>query len=177
MWYDDAREIVMPQSKTLAQQLLEDDKEEDERLFAMIADEVTDPIWSPIIDQFPSPPRSSTPHSVISTHSRSSSRSSNSSAGLSFSSSDTFDSSNSFNSASSSTMPGPAQPEQTKMSRRERARQARVFVDTSKVEVTPYDGGKTTVLTGGVMLGAKTGSAASAKVNQPTSRPASWRFR
>jgi protein Tob/BTG len=26
-------------------------------------------------------------------------------------------------------------------------------VDTSKKEVTPYDGGKTTVLTGGVMLG------------------------
>ena len=40
-----------------------------------------------------------------------------------------------------------------KLSRRERARQAKVFVDTSKTEVTPYDGGKTTVLTGGVMLG------------------------
>lgn len=40
------------------------------------------------------------------------------------------------------------------LSRRERARQARVFIDTSKTEVTPYDGGKTTVLTGGVMLGA-----------------------
>lgn len=35
-----------------------------------------------------------------------------------------------------------------------RNRRERVFVDTSKTEVTPYDGGKTTVLTGGVMLGA-----------------------
>ncbi|KAG1866316.1 hypothetical protein C8R48DRAFT_600293 [Suillus tomentosus] len=42
----------------------------------------------------------------------------------------------------------------SQLSRRERARQARVFIDTSKTEVTPYDGGKTTVLTGGVMLGA-----------------------
>ncbi len=31
---------------------------------------------------------------------------------------------------------------------------SRVFVDSTKKEVTPYDGGKTTVLTGGVMLGA-----------------------
>lgn len=42
-----------------------------------------------------------------------------------------------------------------KTSRRERARQARVHVDATKTEVTPYDGGKTTVLTGGVMLGMK----------------------
>jgi protein Tob/BTG len=41
-----------------------------------------------------------------------------------------------------------------KRSRRERARQARIFVDSSKNQVTPYEGGKTTVLTGGVMLGA-----------------------
>ncbi|EEB94475.1 hypothetical protein MPER_06703, partial [Moniliophthora perniciosa FA553] len=38
-------------------------------------------------------------------------------------------------------------------SRRERARQARVFIDTTKTEVTAYEGGRTTVLTGGVMLG------------------------
>ena len=31
---------------------------------------------------------------------------------------------------------------------------ARVVIDTNKKEVTNYDGGKTTVLTGGVMLGA-----------------------
>jgi len=30
-----------------------------------------------------------------------------------------------------------------------------VVVDSTKKEVTPYDGGKTTVLTGGVMLGMK----------------------
>jgi hypothetical protein len=42
---------------------------------------------------------------------------------------------------------------ESKQSRRERSRHARVFVDTTKTEVTPYDGGKTTVLTGGVMLG------------------------
>ncbi|KAG1819248.1 uncharacterized protein BJ212DRAFT_1298486 [Suillus subaureus] len=42
----------------------------------------------------------------------------------------------------------------SQLTRREKAKQARVFVDTSKTEVTPYDGGKTTVLTGGVMLGA-----------------------
>jgi hypothetical protein len=41
-----------------------------------------------------------------------------------------------------------------KRSRRERARQARIYVDSSKNQVTPYEGGKTTVLTGGVMLGA-----------------------
>ena len=39
------------------------------------------------------------------------------------------------------------------MSRRERARAQRAYVDTSKTEVTCYDEGKTTVLTGGVMLG------------------------
>ncbi|KAH9075775.1 hypothetical protein EDB83DRAFT_2218406 [Lactarius deliciosus] len=41
------------------------------------------------------------------------------------------------------------------LSRRERARKARVFIDTTKKEVTNYDGGKTTVLTGGVMLGGR----------------------
>jgi protein Tob/BTG len=40
-----------------------------------------------------------------------------------------------------------------RQSRRERSRQARAYVDTSKKEVIPYAGGKTTVLTGGVMLG------------------------
>jgi protein Tob/BTG len=39
-------------------------------------------------------------------------------------------------------------------SRRSRARVPEVFIDASKKEVTNYDGGKTTVLTGGVMLGA-----------------------
>lgn len=54
------------------------------------------------------------------------------------------------------------------MSRRERARVAKVFVDNSKNQVTNYDGGKTTVLTGGVMLGA-----VSVKSKSPTASPVS----
>ncbi|PCH33400.1 hypothetical protein WOLCODRAFT_111765 [Wolfiporia cocos MD-104 SS10] len=141
--------------KTLAQQLLEIDEDEDEQLFAMIADEVREPSWlSPLITQFPAvpvPPRSKTssPVSICSVHSRSSS--SSSSSGFTFSSDESIDS---FDSATTlSTSPADERPK-GKLSRRERARQARVFVDTSKKEVTNYDGGKTTVLTGGVMLGA-----------------------
>jgi hypothetical protein len=136
--------------KTLAQQLLEDDEEDDEQLFALIADEVAAPAWmTPLLDQFPVP-RSVSPLSAVS---RSSSRSSNSSSGFSFSSAESLNSFGSYTSASTlSTKAENALPQQ---SRRERARQARVFIDTSKTDVTPYDGGKTTVLTGGVMLGAK----------------------
>jgi hypothetical protein len=144
--------------KTLAQQLLEEDKVEDDQLFAMIADEVAAPTWmTPVLDKFPIPPRSVSPLSAVSTHSRSSSRSSNSSAGFSFTSADTFDTLDSFASmttfSSTASQAVPDKEQGFKLSRRERARQARVFVDTSKTEVTPYDGGKTTVLTGGVMLG------------------------
>lgn len=125
-------------SKTFAQQLMEYDQEEDNRLFSMLADEMSQPTWmTPVVDRFPASVRSTSPLSTISnssTHSRSSSRSSNSSGSFS---------SNSLSPISS----------EKKLSRRERARQTRVFVDTSKVDVTPYDGGKTTVLTGGVMLG------------------------
>ncbi|THH32350.1 hypothetical protein EUX98_g1854 [Antrodiella citrinella] len=165
--------------KTVAQQLMIDDHEEDE-LFAMIADEVREPTWmTPILSQFPTipaPPRStnSSPLSTISTssiHSRSSSRSSNSSSGFS------VDSSSS--SGSDSTV---ASDTTNKLSRRERARQARVFVDASKNEVTNYDGGKTTVLTGGVMLGAlagKTKTVATATVpthkKTASSSSANWR--
>lgn len=35
---------------------------------------------------------------------------------------------------------------------------SRIFVDSTKTQVTPYDGGKTTVLTGGVMLGGASSS-------------------
>lgn len=141
--------------KTLAQQLLEEDEAEDDQLFAMIADEVAAPTWmTPVLDKFPVPPRSVSPLSAISTHSRSSSRSSNSSAGFSFTSADTFESFPSMTTISSTASKAVLEKDQGfKLSRRERARQARVFVDTSKTEVTPYDGGKTTVLTGGVMLG------------------------
>ncbi|OJA18826.1 hypothetical protein AZE42_00837 [Rhizopogon vesiculosus] len=140
--------------KTLAQQLLEDDPAEDEELFAMIADEISAPTWmTPVVDRFPAPARSDSPLSAISTDSCSSYRSS--------------DSSSCFSTSTASTLSSTSGNSPSNLSRRERARQARVFVDTSKTDVTPYDGGKTTVLTGGVMLGAapckgKGGSPASA---------------
>jgi len=148
------------QSKTLAQQLLEGDSAEDEAIFAMIADEVSAPTWStPVLDHFPAPVRSESPLSAVSSDSRSSSRSSNSSSCFSFASTARTDSCGAASYCSSPS---------SKLSRREKARQARVFVDTSKIEVTPYDGGKTTVLTGGVMLGAAPSKA-------KTASSTSWR--
>ncbi|KAG9314580.1 hypothetical protein JVU11DRAFT_5382 [Chiua virens] len=146
------------QSKTIAQRLLESESADDDEIFAMIADEVSAPTWTtPVIDHFPPPTRSESPLSAVSSDSRSSSRSSNSSSCFSYASTARTDSSPSSSGRSSS----------GKLSRRDKARQARVFVDTSKTEVTPYDGGKTTVLTGGVMLGA-----APSKAKSPVS---SWR--
>lgn len=162
-------------SKTLAQQLLEDDSREENELFAILADHVREPTWiTPIKTDFP-PVQSplsadslssidrSTNDSPVSSHSRSSSRSSSSVFSYpesvdSFSSSDSSDS---------------------KMSRRERARAAKVFVDNSKTQVTNYDGGKTTVLTGGVMLGgvpSKSKSPTSSPVSMPLcATSANWR--
>ncbi|KAI1797641.1 hypothetical protein LXA43DRAFT_909559 [Ganoderma leucocontextum] len=181
-----ARAACKP-TKTYAQQLLEVDQD-DEDLFALIADEMREPTWlTPILCEFPSvpaPPRdiTSSPMSTMSTlssHSRSSS-----SSGFTFSSVDSDDSY-----ASSSTMsqsscvasPSDEKP-MVKLSRRERARQARIFVDSSKNQVTNYDGGKTTVLTGGVMLGGaatiKSKPAPAAvpkKANGPGFLSASWR--
>lgn len=173
-----AAQIQNP-NKTMAQQLMIDDNEEDE-LFAMIADEVREPTWmTPVLSQFPTipaPPRStnSSPLSATSTsslHSRSSSRSSNSSSGFSV---DSLSSSGSDSTVASDTT--------NKLSRRERARQARVFVDASKNEVTNYDGGKTTVLTGGVMLGAlagkpKTIAAIAAPTHKKTASSSSSNWR
>ncbi|KAF9499930.1 hypothetical protein BDN71DRAFT_1362845, partial [Pleurotus eryngii] len=167
--------------KTLAQQLLEQDTEEDDNIFTMIADEVAAPTWmTPILDQFPVPSassmleRSASPLSTFSSssdseaesldgslfHSRCSSRSSNSSLSTAATSVSAFSSKNSspVSTSPSSSLPATASKLNAdappfKQSRRERARQARVYVDTTKKEVTPYDGGKTTVLTGGVMLG------------------------
>lgn len=142
--------------KTLAQQLVEGDTEDDEQLFHLLNDKITSvPTWSttPIFSQL----RSTSPLSCSSEPSRCSSRSSNtSSSGFSHYSGDTTSSrtsatSGSPTSTSSSSTNG--QQQLPKQSRREKARQARIFVDTSKKEITPYDGGKTTVLTGGVMLG------------------------
>jgi uncharacterized membrane protein YgcG len=155
-------------TKTAAQRLLEADREEEEQLFAMIDDEIRAPSWlTPIIDQFPMP-RSPSRLSMISSHSRCSSRSSNSSSGFSFASGASGSGTSSFSSASSQ-----PSPREYKQSRRERARNSRIFVDKSKNEVTPYDGGKTTVLTGGVMLG---GPPTKAKTTKPAATT-TWRGR
>ena len=153
--------VVLP---TLAQQLQVEDEEDEEELFAALADELRRPTWAtPIVNHFPStiPQKSVSPASSGSHHSRSSSLSSASDSGswLSFDSED---------SDSSVTTISSAGTEGSKPSRRERVRQACVYVDISKKEVTNYDGGKTTVLTGGVMLGARPVAA-----KPTTPRPAS----
>lgn len=173
---------IMPQGKTLAQQVIEADKDEEDELFILIADEMREPTWlTPILSQFPTvpaPQRSSSPISVssaVSRHSRSSS--SSSSSGFSFSSHGTTDSYGSATTIALSTCSETStdsQPTKHKLSRRERARQARVFIDTSKTEVTNYDGGKTTVLTGGVMLG---GAPPRPKTTQSKAKSASGSWR
>ncbi|KAG6866826.1 hypothetical protein C0991_008762 [Blastosporella zonata] len=155
--------------KTFAQEVLEDDNEDADHLFRMIDHETRIPP-TPIHVHFPTSTRSLSPLSSFSAHSRSSSRSSNSSS--------TFSSDTSYTtslSASSSTMLHSEPPKQS--SRREKARQARVFVDRNKKAITPYDGGKTTVLTGGVMLGgARYAAPKPSNVVRPASGPAtSWR--
>lgn len=155
-------------TRTFAQQLIGNDSEEDQLLFQVLADEINSgPVRAtPISAQFAIPTRSTSP---LSEHSRCSSRSSNSnSSGASaFSFASDTSSSRTSLSASTSSSKGDA-----KQSRRERIRQTRVFVDTSKTEVTPYDGGKTTVLTGGVMLG---GGAKAAKPKKALSSDNTWR--
>jgi hypothetical protein len=136
---------------TLAQQLQVEDEEDEEELFAALADELRRPTWTtPTVNRFPStiPQKSVSPASSGSHHSRSSSLSSTSDAG-SWVSFDSEDSDSSVTTMSSACTEG------SKLSRRERVRPACVFIDNSKKEVTNYDGGKTTVLTGGVMLGAR----------------------
>lgn len=160
--------LVKAQSKTLAQQLLEEDQGEYDQLFSLISDQINAPAWTPLHDTFPIPVRSYSPLPALYEHSRSSSRSSNSSS--------TFSSCAPSSRTSSTTSSAPAS-DKPKQSRRERARQANIFVDKSKREVTPYDGGKTTVLTGGVMLGgARLPARKPAKATRPTSAAAaSWR--
>ena len=163
--------------KTFAQQVLEDDAQTDDELFAMLADEISVPTWmTPILDQFPIPVRSISPLSDISSRS-----SSPASVSYSYSTPTSTSPSSSFSSpdysceflpaAFSSPKLGSAteQLKELKLSRRERARRARVFVDVSKTTVTPYDGGRTTVLTGGVMLGGAPKSTARAGSHD-------WRF-
>ncbi|KAL0579788.1 hypothetical protein V5O48_002199 [Marasmius crinis-equi] len=150
-----------PQGKTIAQQLMEGDDADSEQMFAMIARETSKPsTWmTSMLDQFPLPTRSTSPFSTSSTsssHSRCSSRSSNTSYSV--------DSCSSGNSA-----------EQYKPSRRERARQAKVFIDSSKTEVTQYEGGRTTVLTGGVMLGGSPPKSKSRSSPSKTTSAMDWR--
>ena len=163
-----------PMIPSLAQQLMIEDEEDEEELFAALADELREPTWTtPVLNQFPSsiPQKSKSPASSTSHHSRSSSRSSDTGSWLSFGSNDSD--------ASSATTISSAGTEGSTLSRRERTRQARVFVDASKKEVTNYDGGKTTVLTGGVMLGARSGPAkptsASTKPMNSAASSHNWR--
>lgn len=157
------------QAKTFAQKILENDHEDADHLFRMIAHETCiQP--TPIHVHFPTSARSLSPQSAISEPSRSSSRSSNSSSTFS---SDV--SSRSLSTAASFILSGP-ELQKPKQSRRERARQGRVFVDRSKKAVTPYDGGKTTVLTGGVMLGgARYAAPKPSNVKLTSTTPATWR--
>ncbi|KAI0757256.1 hypothetical protein C8Q80DRAFT_1091617 [Daedaleopsis nitida] len=180
-----ARAAAFKPAKTYAQQLLEADQ--DDEIFTLIADEIREPTWlTPILCEFPTVPApersiTSSPMSTISTlssHSRSSS--SSSSSGFTFSSVESGDSHSSSSStiSQSSCAASPSDPANSKLSRRERARQARVFIDSTRTAVTNYDGGKTTVLTGGVMLGAgpKAPKATpSASCKKTTSSSSNWR--
>jgi hypothetical protein len=154
-----ARPKAKPVAPTLALQLMIEDEEDEKKLFAALADELREPTWTtPVLNQFPStiPQKSK---SSASHHSRSSSLSSDTCSWLSFDSNDSD--------ASSATTISSAGTEGSTLSHRERTRQARVFVDATKKEVTNYDGGKTTVLTGGVMLGARSVSAKPATSTPP----------
>jgi len=171
-----AAALAQSPSRTVAQQLMEEDEEEE--LFAMIAHEVREPTWlTPILTQFPSIPpvarsNSSSPASSVDSavYSRSSSRASNSSSSFSFSSRD------SVSSATTVSSPDSEKP-LSKLSRRERARQAKVFIDASKTDVTNYDGGKTTVLTGGVMLGGGAPKAKTTSSHKKTTSSISGNWR
>ncbi|KAH6917582.1 hypothetical protein BKA70DRAFT_1090168 [Coprinopsis sp. MPI-PUGE-AT-0042] len=155
--------------KTKAQQLLEDD-DEDEKIFNMIADEVSGPTWAaPIMTQFGTSTRSPSPLSSISGYSRCSSRSSNSSSSSLSYGSDMLSSASSY--ASHSQLLPAAETKQVR--REQKSKAPRVFIDSTKTEVTPYDGGKTTVLTGGVMLGG--GPKPTKKSAPPSSNSSSWR--
>ncbi|KNZ74170.1 hypothetical protein J132_07694 [Termitomyces sp. J132] len=156
--------------KTFAQKILENDHEDTDHLFRMIAHETRIQPTS-IHVKFPTSTRSLSPQSATSEHSRSSSRSSNSSSTFS------SDASSITSLSTASSVVSPLDFQQSKQSRRERVRQGRVFVDRSKNVVTPYDGGKTTVLTGGVMLGGARYAAPrpSETVNPTSTTAASWR--
>jgi hypothetical protein len=160
--------VPLSSTRTFAQQLIGNDSEEDQLLFQVLADEINSgPVRAaPISVQIAIPTRSTSP---LSEHSRCSSRSSNSNSSGASAFSFASDTSSSHTSLSASTSSSKGD---SKQSRREKLRQNRVFVDTSRNEVTPYDGGKTTVLTGGVMLG---GGPKAAKPKKALSSDNTWR--
>ncbi|EJD04302.1 uncharacterized protein FOMMEDRAFT_146282 [Fomitiporia mediterranea MF3/22] len=163
-----SRGVLTPQpQKTLAQRLIEDDAADEEVLFSLLAAEMREPAWkSPVTDAFPAPSFGAigaasalaNPAASFLGHSRSSSRSSVNSASTSssFVSDDALSSCGSLSSVSTGASSSAYSDAGSigKKSGHGRSRSTRVFIDMSRNEVTPYDGGKTTVLTGGVMLGA-----------------------
>ncbi|KAI5124442.1 hypothetical protein M0805_008326 [Coniferiporia weirii] len=147
--------------------LIEADKKDDEELFSMLAAAMSSLTWrTPVVPEFPADVMDGAekvPAAARTTmgHSRSSSRSSvASSSALSFFSDESVSSCASLSSVS--TTMSSAAPK--------RSRASRVYIDTSKTEVTPYDGGKTTVLTGGVMLGAAPAKNSRAAAGRKTNR-------
>jgi hypothetical protein len=160
-------------TRTLAQQLESDDKQEADELFAMIS---TNAIISPTptrekffmdipMNAFPSP--LSSPEVISPATSRPSSRSSTSSSSSSYFDTESITSA----SSTSSDFPSSTKPRDTFV-----PPSPRVFVDNDKKDVTKYlyQGGVSTVLTGGVMLG---GSVTAKNLGaKPTDKiSSSWR--
>lgn len=177
-------------SKTVAQQVCEAEDYDD--LFLMIADEIAEPEWfTPLIESFPSVPKQpcrpaaallGTRPSLslaIPRHSRSSSSCSIASSEVSSGYSSCSTDSGYFGPRSLSPSSGssPETPGSDYRSRRTRQREAKVFVDYTKKDVTPYDGGKTTVLGGGVMLGAPAPAAGHRRTHSKATTPSgTWRL-
>ena len=175
-------------TRTLAQQLLESDHEQEaDELFAMISSKTA--IISPTptrekffmdipMNAFPSP--LSSPEVISPATSRPSSRSSTSSSSMSFFDTESMTSESSISSDDflSSTKPGNTTSFVPTPSR--------VFVDNEKKDVTKYlyQGGVSTVLTGGVMLGGSSATASNKNLgakptttttNKISSSANSWR--
>ncbi|KIM34868.1 hypothetical protein M413DRAFT_434939 [Hebeloma cylindrosporum] len=180
--------LARAQTRTLAQQLLESDhKEEADEIFAMISKSVMSP--TPTREQFPQsfmpsmtsfPSALSSPESVSSPDSsRPSSRSSTFST---FSFSDDDESVTSASSISSFDFLDSTKPSITitkpvntfnKNAPAFAPRAPRVFIDNTKKDVTKYlyQGGISTVLTGGVMLGGGATNGAKAAKSKAAEVP------
>lgn len=180
LWNTQPSRVEAPKGKTLAQLVIEADEDEEEEIFAMLAARMNVPIVSPtptrdtfVIDPIPTqePISRSSSRSSCTTSSDSSDYSTSPS---SCSSSPSIISKNlaSSSSSSESELDAPKPRKRSVISRRERARLARVFIDTSRVQPTDYDSGRTGVLTGGVMLG---GGRTSSKPRATTAAGNSWR--